>query len=139
MKPFCTLGYGQTSFCEPAMPAKDTACLVPQPCPSHEGLTERSLPGKGFCEHPCLSSSQIWHCSWLLQTAEILVFNQYPSELPQLAFTRANLDICEVHWHWGFAVISLFLFFPLELKEIWQLLKVFVSVSLIFLSFVLSL
>lgn len=34
---------------------------------------------------------------------------------------------------------SLSLFSPLELKEIWQLLKVFVSVSLIFLSFVLSL
>lgn len=107
MKPFCTLGHGQTSFSERATPAKDTTSLV-YPALHMKVWLQHPCQGKGFCEHPSLSSSQIWHSSWLLQTDEILVFNQYPSELPQWAFTRANLDICQVHWQ--FAVISLSLF-----------------------------
>lgn len=90
MKPFCTLGHGQASFSDSAMPVKDTSCLVcsalPIPRRSVCNITARG----NFWEHPCLSLRQIWHCLWLLQTHENLILDWYPLELPQLAFTSCQ-------------------------------------------------
>lgn len=134
MKPFCTLGYGQTFFSEPATPAEDTtslvspALLVPGRSDCNRGRISVSIPPSPRAKFGTLHG----FCKLMKFCSLTGTHQSYPNELlPELTwvFVRST----------GSLQSYLSLFSPVELKEIWQLLKVFVSVSLSFLSFALSL